>query len=47
MWNIYLDEVKEGDMQLTEAWINDSNGVLAFVCPDLLILLFITMTTPT
>ena len=36
MWDIYLDEVKEDDKRISDAWKDDSNGILVFVSPDLL-----------
>ena len=38
MWDIYLDEVKEDDKRISDAWKADSNGILVFVSPDLLTL---------
>ena len=35
MWNMYLDEVKEDDKRITDAWKEDANGLLVFVSkPD-------------
>ncbi|KAN0118933.1 hypothetical protein V8E52_004705 [Russula decolorans] len=30
MWNMYLDEVKEDDQRITDAWKEDANGILVF-----------------
>ena len=40
---MYLDEVKEDDKQIAEAWKEGSNGILMFVSPNLLIPLFVSM----
>src|SRR5260370_41711635 len=37
MWNMYLNEVKEEDKRITDAWKEDANGILVFVSPSLLI----------
>ena len=42
---MYLDEVKEDDKRISDAWKEDSNGILVFVSPNLLITLFILMTS--
>ena len=42
---MYLDEVKKDDKRIADAWKEGSNGVLVFVSPTLLILLFISMTS--
>ena len=34
MWDIYLDEVKEDDERISDAWKEDSNGILVFVSPN-------------
>ena len=34
MWDIYLDEVKEDDKRISDAWKDDSNGILVFVSPN-------------
>jgi Family of unknown function (DUF6535) len=39
-----LDEVKEDDKRISDAWKEDSNGILVFVSPNLLIPPFISMT---
>jgi len=44
MWNIYLEEVKEDDQRIANAWKEDANGILVFVSLDLLVSLFIPMT---
>lgn len=31
LWNMYLTEVKEEDMRITDAWKEDANGILVFV----------------
>jgi hypothetical protein len=37
MWNMYLDEVKEDDKRIADAWKEGSNGILTFVSPKILI----------
>ena len=44
LWDIYLDEVREDDKRISDAWKDDSNGILVFVSPDLLAL-FVSMTS--
>lgn len=34
---MYLDEVKDEDQRISDAWKEDSNGILVFVSPNLLI----------
>ena len=43
--SIYLDEVKEDDKQIAEAWKEGSSGILVFVSSSLLIILFVSMTS--
>jgi hypothetical protein len=31
MWNLYLDEVKEEDTRISDAWKEDANSILVFV----------------
>jgi hypothetical protein len=45
MWNMYLDEVKEDDQRMTDTWKEDANGLLVFVSLNLLVSLFILMTS--
>ena len=45
IWDMYLDEVKEDDKRISDAWKEDSNGILVFVSPDLLVTPFISMTS--
>ena len=46
IWDMYLDEVKEDDKRIAEAWKEDSNGIIVFVSPDLLMIpLFVSITT--
>jgi hypothetical protein len=45
MWNMYLDEVKEDDQRITDAWKEDANGLLVFVSLNLLVSRFISMTS--
>jgi len=45
MWNMYLGEVKEDDQRITDAWKEDANGILVFVSLNLLVSLFISMTS--
>jgi Family of unknown function (DUF6535) len=42
---MYLDEVKEDDKRISDAWKEDSNGILVFVSPDLPVTPFISMTS--
>jgi hypothetical protein len=37
LWDMYLDEVKEEDKRISDAWKEDSNGILVFVSPYILI----------
>ena len=37
LWNMYLDEVKDEDQRISDAWKEDSNGILVFVSPNILI----------
>jgi hypothetical protein len=37
MWNMYLDEVKEDDQRITNAWKEDANALLVFVSLNLLV----------
>ena len=41
---MHLDEVKDDDQRISEAWKEDSNGILVFVSPNLLTL-FVSMTS--
>jgi hypothetical protein len=36
MWNMYLDEVKEDDSRITEAWKEDASSIVTFVSHNLL-----------
>ena len=45
LWNMYLNEVIEDDKQIADAWKGGSTGILVFVSPNLLISLFISMTS--
>jgi hypothetical protein len=38
MWDMYLEEVKEDDRRISDAWKEDSNGILVFVSPNLLMI---------
>lgn len=40
MWFEYLKDVKDYDEGITDEWKEDANGVLVFVSPDLLVLIF-------
>ena len=44
MWNMYLDEVKEDDQRITDAWKEDANGLLVFVSLNVMVSLFVSMT---
>jgi hypothetical protein len=44
LWEMYLDEVKEDDKRISDAWKENSNGILVFVSPNLLIPMFISIT---
>ena len=41
IWEMYLDEVKEDDKRISDAWKEDSTNMLTFVSPNLLISPFI------
>jgi len=43
---MYLDEIKEDDKRMADAWKQDAKGVLVFVSPKLLISVFVSMTSP-
>ena len=45
MWNMYLDEVKEEDGRITNAWNNDANNIVTFVSHNLLGPVFISVTS--
>ena len=45
LWNMYLDEVKDDDKRIADAWKEDSNGILVFVSANLLSL-FVSVTRP-
>jgi hypothetical protein len=45
IWDMYLDEVKEDDKRISDAWKEDSNGILVFVRPNILIPPLISMTS--
>jgi hypothetical protein len=45
MWNICLGEVKEDDQRVADAWKGDADGILVFVSLNLLVALFISMTS--
>ena len=36
MWNMYLDEVKEEDKRIIDAWKDDANSLVTFVSHNLL-----------
>lgn len=36
MWKFYLNEVKEDDQRMADAWKQDAKGILVFVSLDLL-----------
>ena len=43
---MYLDEVKDEDQRISDAWKEDSNGILVFVSSNLLILFeLVSMTS--
>ena len=44
MWDIYLDEVKDDDKRISDAWKEYSNSILVFVSSNLLAL-FVSMTS--
>jgi hypothetical protein len=46
VWKMYLNEIKEDDQRMTDAWKQDAKGVLVFVSPTLLISVFVSMTSP-
>lgn len=37
IWNMYLEEVKEDDQRITDAWKEDADGLLVFVSLNLLV----------
>jgi hypothetical protein len=45
---MYLNEIKEGDRRMTDAWKPDAKGVLVtvFISSKLLIPVFVSMTSP-
>ena len=45
IWNMYLDEVKEDDQQIANAWREGADGILVFVSLNLLVSLFISRTS--
>ena len=45
MWNTYLEEVKEDDQRIINAWREGADGVLVFVSLNLLVSVFISMTS--
>jgi hypothetical protein len=45
MWNMYMDEVKEEDSRTTDAWKEDAGSIVVFVSLDLLIPVFVSMTS--
>jgi hypothetical protein len=46
LWEMYLDEVKEDDKRISDAWKENSNGILVFVSPTLvLILMFVSIAS--
>jgi hypothetical protein len=36
MWNMYLDEVKEEDKRIIDAWKDDANSLVTFVSHNIL-----------
>jgi hypothetical protein len=45
MWNMYLDEVKEEDYRITDAWKEDANSIVVFVSLNLLVPVFVSKTS--
>ena len=45
IWDMYLEEAKKDDDLISDAWKEDSNGIIVFVSPDLLVTPFISMTS--
>lgn len=45
MWTTYMEEYKEYDERVADAWKQDAKGLLVFVSPDLLILMLIAITS--
>jgi hypothetical protein len=37
MWNMYLEEVKEEDKRIIDAWKDDANALVTFVSHNLLV----------
>ena len=47
MWNTYLDLVKDDDKRISDAWKDDSTGILLFVSPNLLTLFVLLISFKT
>ena len=45
MWSMYLDEVQEEDNRITFAWKDDANSFITFVSHNLLVPVFISVTS--
>jgi hypothetical protein len=43
MWKTSLDQISEDDKWIIDAWMEDTNGILAFVSLYLLVRLFIIL----
>jgi hypothetical protein len=44
MWKTSLNQISEDDKWIIDAWVEDANGILAFVSLILLVRLFIVLT---
>jgi hypothetical protein len=44
MWSEYMEDVNAYDTTLTDTWKEDATGVLTFVSPDVMTLVFVAMT---
>ena len=47
MWDTYLDLVKDDDKRISDAWKDDSTGILVFVSPHLLTLFVLMISFKT
>ena len=45
MWKMFLDEVKEEDNRITDAWKEDANSIVTFVSLNLLLVPMFVPTT--
>jgi hypothetical protein len=45
MWDMFFDVVREEDIQFTEGWKDDANSIITFVSHNLLVPVFIPVTS--